>query len=141
MVPGNSGSKIRWKWVRVPVEIWRDIRVQAKREKIAAWKVIQRAWSYWKATQREHHAGAMAVEKKAWYAYKLSASVGEFRGNPTEKNLELLKKTCDQISARLGIDTSKIVLAAEQLMKFNTKKNRMVLNDAAKEVVALIISL
>jgi len=132
---------IRWKLVKLPEEFYDEISIYARREKMARWKVLQRAWSFWKTNflfkkmENEENGG-----KKAWYVYKFSASVGELRAQPTEHNLNLLKKTCRQIEERLGIDTSKVILAAEQYVKKPTTKNRIPLNDAAKEVVAQIIA-
>jgi len=141
MANEKSVGKIEWKWVRIPVELYRDIEIHARREKIAFWKVIQRAFSYWKSAQRNHHATVSDVERKSWYVFKLASSVGELKANPTEKNFELLRKTCDQISSRLGVDTSKIVLAAQQYLKDPSNKNRMLINDCTKEIIAQIISL
>jgi len=135
MVPG----KISWKWIRVPEEIHSSISQMAKKEKIAIWKVVARAVTFYETARREKFREVSDLSKLSWYVYKFSASVGELRGNPCEENLRFLIKTCQQLTKRLGIDTSKVVLAAEQYVKRPTRKGRMVLNDASKEVVAQLI--
>ncbi|RLE88781.1 MAG: hypothetical protein DRJ67_01055 [Thermoprotei archaeon] len=132
-------DKIRWKWVRIPEEVWRSIRDQARRENIAIWKVLQRAWSYWVSASRSHHIDVANIDKLAWYVYKVSASVGEFRARPTEENLKWIENNAKILKDRYGIEADKLVLAARQYMKRPTKKSRMVLNDAAKEVIIQII--
>jgi len=140
--------KIQWKWIRVPVEVHEMITEFSKREKIAIWKVIHRAFSTWVNLYRSHYAPkdlpkgvgrGLEVDRAAWYAFKIASSVGELKAKPTEENFKLLVKTCEQIAERLGIDTEQVILAADQYVKSPTKKNRMVLNDATKVVVAQII--
>jgi len=132
-------GKIRWKLVKLPEPLWRDVKSQASKEKIAIWKLIERSLSLWRTASLGHFKAMPDVSKASWYAYKFSASVGEFRGKPTEENLRSLLETCKQVSQRLGVDTSKVALAAEQHLKRPTSKSRMVLNDASKEVVAQIL--
>ena len=132
-------SKIKWKWLRVPEEIWKGIREQAVKEKVAMWKVLQRSWSYWVTASRSHHTTISNIDKLAWYVYKVAASIGEFRGNPNEENMKWIENNARILKDRYGIDAQKLVLAAQQYMKRPTKKNRMVLNDTAKEVIIQII--
>jgi len=139
MAGAQVSGKIKWKWIRIPEEVWRGIKEASVREKMAEWKVINRAVTFYVSCAKAKFKDVSDLSKVSWYVYKFSASVGEFRGSPTPENYEKLLTTCRQISERLGIDTSKVALAAEQLMKKNDPKNRMVLNDASKEVVAQII--
>ena len=133
---------IRWKLVKLPEEFHREVSIYARRERIAIWKVLLRAWSFWKSNFVFKRMDTKKNGSKiAWYVFKLSASVGELRADPSERNLELLKKTCKQIQERLGVNTEKIVLAAEQYVKKPTVKSRIPLNDATKEVVAELIAL
>lgn len=129
----------RWAWVRIPRPLYIEIKMRAEKEDIAVWKVLQRAWSYWRATQLRHHVGHSEVDKAAWYAFKFSSSVGELKAAPSQSKLELLRKTCEQIRARLNIDTSHIMYAAEQYVRQPSEKNKVALNDAAKAVVAQIL--
>ena len=133
-------TKICWKWVRIPKEIHDEIKNQAQREKTAIWKILTRAWSYWRTTNRNHHVKHSDLDKIAWYIYKLSSSVGELRGFPKPGNLKQLEKTCQQIQKRLGVNTGKILLAAYQYLRDPSSKNRMVLNDSAKSVIFDILS-
>jgi len=138
-VKSVESGKIRWKWIRVPEELHAHLATVARSEKIAIWKVIERGVSFWETARREKFREVSDFSKLTWYVYKFSASVGELRGNPTDENLRHLIRTCQQIAKRLGVDTSKVALAAEQYVKRPTRKGRMVLNDTAKEVVAQII--
>lgn len=132
-------KKIVWKRVKVPAELHRMLVEEARREKIAVWKVIQRGVTLWRTSTRQAFKPVSDVSRCSWYVYKLSASVGELRGKPNAENLNLLTATCMEITKRLKVDTSALVLAAEQYVKRPSGKERMVLNDAAKDVVAQII--
>lgn len=132
-------DSIKWKWVRIPEEVWRGLREQAAREKTAMWKVIQRAWAYWVSASRTHHVKVANVDKLAWYVYKVAASVGEFRAQPTEENLRWIENNAKVLRDRYGINAEKLILAARQYAKKPSKKNRMVLNDSAKEVIIQLI--
>jgi len=131
---------IKWSKIKVPRELHQELMTLSKREGIAAWKIIHRALSYWRATNREHHANHPALDKLAWYIFKLSSSVGEFRGFPSPANLDLLDKTCSQLEERLGVNANKIRMAARVYLKQPSSQNRMVLNDAAKSVILEILS-
>ena len=133
-------GKIIWKWVRIPQELYTEIKNQAQREKTAAWKILNRSWSYWRSTNRNHHVEHKDLDKISWYIYKVSASIGELRGFPTPANFEKLDKTLKQIEARLKVNTEKVKLAASQYLKNPSYKNRMVLNDTAKSLVYDILS-
>jgi len=134
-------GKIVWKWVRIPREIHEEIKEQARREKTAIWKVLMRAWSYWRSSVRNHHTNVEDVGKLAWYIFKLASSVGQFKENPSDRNFDWIVKNCQTIKKRLGVDASPIVLAASQYKKRQTGKNKMALNDATKMVIAQLISL
>jgi len=133
-------NRINWKFIRLPLEVYQEIREQARKEGVAIWKVVHRAWSYWRSTNREHHVEHSELDKVAWYVYKLSSSVGELRGFPSPTNLDLLDRTCNQIEERLGVNCNRIRLAARQYVKAPSSKNRMVLNDAAKSVILDMIA-
>jgi len=124
----------------VPQEVYETIFTQAKRERIAMWKVIQRAWAYHVSTVKSFHQKSEPVDKIAWYAYKLSASVGEFRGNPTPENFARLEENVRELKERMRIDAQKVLLAATQYMRTKKNKDRMLLNDSAKEVIVQLIS-
>lgn len=128
------------KSVKLPEPLWYGIREHAKREKRPMWQVIQRAWGYWLSAYRSHHVEHNNLDRKAWYIYKLSASVGEFRANPSEENLAKLTKTCEQISQRLGVDTSLILNAVANYIRKPNTKTRMALNDATKAVIIQILT-
>lgn len=134
-------GKIVWKWVRIPREIHEQIKSQAEREKTAIWKVLIRAWSYWQSANRQHHTNVEDVGKLAWYIFKLSSSIGQFKENPSDYNLNWVVKNCEDIKKRLGVETSTIVMAAIQYKKKQDKKNKMALNDATKMVVAQMITM
>lgn len=132
-------KKIVWKRVKVPAELHRMLVEEARREKIAVWKVIQRGVTLWRTSTRQAFKPVSDVSRCSWYVYKLSASVGELRGKPNAENLNALIATCMEVAKRLKVDTSLLVMAAEQYVKRPSKKERMVLNDAAKDVVAQIM--
>lgn len=133
--------KIKWKLIKVPEEVWAELKRITARRKIAIWKLLEETLSYWRTQQLEHHATpGLTLDKVSWYAFKISSSVGELKANPTKDNLFLLEKTCNQISERLGIKTDEVLLSASQYIKKPTPRNRAVLNQATKHVIAQIIS-
>jgi len=131
---------ITWSKIKVPRELHQELMTLSKREGIAAWKIVHRALSYWRAANREHHANHSKLDKLAWHVYKLSSSVGELRGLPSPHNLDLLDKTCSQVEERFKVNTSMLRVAARLYLKQPSSQNRMALNDAAKSVIAEILS-
>jgi len=128
--------------VRLPKPLWGAIKSVATREKMPMWKVIMRAWSYYIKQYREHHEHARTtLEKAAWYCFKLSSSVGQFKERPNKFNYEMLKKTAEQLKKRLQIDVDLLLGAAGNYYMDHSATNKMALNDATKMVVATIIAM
>jgi len=130
----------RYTTVRIPVELRNVVKSLARRRKMPMWKIIHEAVTYYRSVYLTHHKEMNDVGKRAWYCYKLSASVGELRANPTKENLQLLLTTISQIEERLGVNAELLRAAAERYVKKPERKEKIQLNDAAKDVVAQIIS-
>jgi len=126
--------------VRLPRPLWGAIKSVATKEKVPMWKIILKAWSYYIKQYREHHVHARTtLEKAAWYCFKVSASVGQFKENPSKENYEMLKKTAEQLKKRLNIDIDLLLGAAGNYYMHHSGTNKMALNDATKIVVLSII--
>ncbi len=127
--------------ISVPYEVRDTVKSLATARKVAQWRVIHEAVMHYRLAYLSHFTTNTGwLNKAAWYAYKLSASIGEFRADPSEEKKGMLLRTIDQIEARLGVDCAALRYAVEAYAKSPSRKNRVVLNDAAKEVVGQIIT-
>ena len=130
----------RYTTVRVPVELRNVIKSLARRRKMPMWKIVHEAVTYYRSAYLTHFREFSGdLNKISWYTYKLSASVGELRANPTKENLQLLLTTISQLEERLGVNAELLRAAAERYVKKPERRERIQLNDAAKDVVAQII--
>ena len=128
------------KTIKVPEALWYGIREFAKREKIPMWQVVQRAWGYWLGAYRNHHVGHSDIDRIAWYIFKVSSSVGEFKAMPNEENYNRLLKTLVQLNERLGVEIDLVVECMKRYLNKPNLKNRMALNDATKALVIQILT-
>jgi hypothetical protein len=133
----NAGEKaVKWKRISVPEEVYRALKEEAEKQGVAVWKVLLDVLAGIRAKK-----GRKPLSKDdaiVWYVYKFAASVGEYRGSPTEENLKKLEETCWQLRERLGINVDDFLSVARQYD--GSHSARKVLNDAAKDVVARILS-
>jgi len=132
------GRKVsRWTTVKVPKEVRERISSLAKAEDKAEWKIVLDALAFYETQKRSPKVKEELPtwEKVSWYITKLATSVGELRGNPTKENLELLKKTCQQIEERLGVKTELLVRVAEAYVRDPGIDNRVELNAVTKMTI------
>jgi len=129
------------KLIRVPEELYNRLTKIAEEKDLPIWKVIAEALSYYEhyTKKTKEMQKLPRLDKASWYCYKLSASVGSLRENPTEENLTLLTKTCKQLEERYGIDASLLVKVATEYQKSKSTKDKIELNEIAKLVVGDII--
>lgn len=132
--------KRSWGVISVPQPLAERVKTLSKREGTAMWKILQRTVDYWIASYKGHFKDAPDLDKASWYAYKLSASIGELRAKPSAESLKMLRKTIAQVRDRLSVETSMLEKAASQYVKKPTRQNRVALNDAAKFTVLQIIA-
>lgn len=76
-----------------------------------------------------------ALDRIAWYAVKLSMSVGEFKAKPDDTNYNMLLNTANQVRERLGVDTSELLKACLQYRVDPSRQNRIAINEALKNTV------
>ena len=81
------------------------------------------------------------LDRISWYIIKLAMSVGHFKEYPDKLNYNQLKYTAKQIQERLGVDTSKLLVLAEEYMRKQDKETKIRLNEALKEIVKKMILL
>jgi len=137
----QTQSVKRWTTVKVPTELREFIRRLALKENKVEWQVIMNALSFYymqKQKPRVKEDGSL-IDKISWYITKIGTSVGSFKENPSEENLEKLKRTAQQIQERLGVDTSLLVRVAESYMRYHDEDSRMELNAALKMLILDII--
>jgi len=128
--------------IRVPDELYERLKALAQQKKVPIWKVILEALSCYENVEKKASGLSKLprLDKAAWYAYKLSASVGSFREKPTEGNLALLTQTAKQVEERLGVKTDLLIKVAAEYHKKPSTQNKIELNDTAKLVVGDIIA-
>ena len=132
--------KIKWKHIKIPEEFHAQLISWKKRHRIAIWKVLTTSFNFYVDAYRKHFKiPREKTEKIAWYIYKLSASVGAFRDNPSEENLNRLLLTIEQIKNRLNIPTRLLERAVKTYFDYPNKKNRIVLNDTCKNIIVGIL--
>lgn len=126
--------------IRVPVEFRNLVKTLAEKRGVPQWKILHESVVHYRIAFLSHFTmNTKKLNKASWYAYKLSASVGAFRSSPTPENKELLMKTIEQLEQRLGVNGEMLKRAIEDYYKVQSKKYKIALNDAAKELVAQVI--
>ena len=136
---GRQDKLVADKHIRVPWQLWAVIRQMANSDGVPMWQFVQKAVTHYLANYRAHFKDVSNLDKAAWYAFKLSSSIGEFKANPSDENLQMLLKTVEQVGNRLGIDVAALIGAIHRYKEKPNKKNRWALNDQAKLVVAQIM--
>jgi len=137
----QNESKKRWTTISVPTELREMIKNLALRENKSEWQIVMDSVSFYYAQKQKPRIKeeASILDKVSWYITKLATSVGALKENPSEQNLERLKKTAEQVQERLGVDTSLLVRVAEAYMRYRDEDSRMELNAALKMVILEII--
>jgi len=126
--------------IAVPIEVRNLIKYYSRTMHLPMWRLIYEAVTHYRQAYLSHfQLNTSKVNKVAWYAFKLGASVGEFRSNPNGENLSFLRTTIAQIKERLGIDTTLLESAVDRYARRADRKNRISLNDSAKDVIVHII--
>lgn len=138
---GRVRHKINWKLIKVPAEIHWTLKDLSQRTKTPIWKIIHQSFTYFRTAYLSHFSeNRSELDRKIWYIYKLSSSVGAFRENPTKKNLDMTMRTVGQIEKRLGVNMHELKLALKNYYVRPIKRNKVVLNDTCKMVLIEIIS-
>jgi len=122
--------------MRVPRSLRDKLKRKAEERGVAMWQLLIEAINTLEWTKK----GVMPrsdLDKVSWYVYKLSSSVGEFRGNPSQENRDTLLETIRQVRERLGVDATELEVAVRQYDGSHSR--RKVLNDAAKLTVMRIL--
>jgi len=132
---------LKYTTIRVPCELRDTIKDTAKRMHFSMWELVYQSVSYYRSAYLSHfEKDSTEIGKISWYIYKISASIGEFRGNPSKDNGELLQKTAEQLAERLGIDINMLKTAAIKYFQNPSQENRILLNDAGKDIVAQLLT-
>jgi len=128
------------KKIRVPTPLWGALKDQAKKEGVPIWVVLHRAFTAYISRYRSHYTRDVdAIDKAAWYSFKLAASIGRLYDNQGDEVKELLSKVIDQIKDRIGIDTRPLEAAIGAFLDNPSQKTRMLLSGATKKTIAEII--
>jgi len=130
----------------VPIEFKEKVKALAQKQGKAEWKVLLDAIALYEASLRKPRVKEELpiVDKVLWYIEKLCMSVGEFKANPSEENLQRTLRTVSQVKERLGIDTSlleRALIDYSRMVKGSNKSReeeaeaRMEVNMALKSVL------
>ncbi len=151
MAPEVSGrGREKGTTIWVPVEFKERVKQLAQKQGKAEWKILLDALALYETSLRKPRVKEELpiVDKVVWYVQKLAMSIGEFKANPTDENLQKTLKTIQQIKERLGVDTSILERAVNdyhRLLKGNRKERedeveaRMEVNMALKSVLIEIV--
>jgi len=132
-------EKINWKFIRVPSSLHNILKKKAAKEKKAIWKVILSSVAYRDEVTKKHHASVSDLDRKAWYIYKLTSSIGVFRELPNNITIDYVVRNCEQIEKRLGVDMAALREVAKAYLNRPSKQNRIALNETTKIVIKNII--
>jgi len=122
--------------MRVPKSLRDKLKRKAEERGVSMWQVLLEAintldWAKKGIIPRGD------LDKVSWYVYKVSASFGELRANPTPENKKATLETLRQLHERLGVDVDDVEVVVRQFDGSHEK--RKVLNDAGKLLVARIL--
>jgi len=138
MIPGKK--LVANKKIRVPTPLWGAIKDQAEREGVPQWVVLHRAYTAYISRYRSHYTRDVdAVDKAAWYAFKLAATIGRLYIDQGQETLELLNKVIEQIKDRIKIDTRPLEAAIGAFLDNPSQKTRALLSGTTKKTIAEII--
>jgi len=136
----KKGGRRKTTTIAVPIEVRDKVKYVAETMHLPMWRIIYEAVIHYREAYLSHfQLGVSELDKISWYCYKLSASVGELRGNPTKENLDMLMVTLEQIKDRLGIDTTLLEANAKRYLVNPDRNNKIALNGSAKEVIVHIL--
>jgi nucleotide-binding universal stress UspA family protein len=122
--------------MRVPRSLRDRLKRKAKERGVSMWQVLLEAinaldWAKKGIIPRGD------LDKVSWYVYKVSASFGELRANPSEENKRATLETLRQLHERLGVEVEDVAVVVRQYD--GSYEKRKVLNDAAKLTVMRIL--
>jgi len=134
--------KSTWTTIRVRRELKNTIQEHAMKLGIPMHKFIAKSIMFFVEQERKPKLkkDLPLIDKVSWYITKLSMSVGRFKENPTEGNLEKLIETANEVSERMEVDTSWIVKAGTDYFKRKDSESSMELNTALKNTVIMLIN-
>lgn len=133
----SQDKNVKWTTIKVPAELRDRIKALAERMGTAEWRVVLMGVSFLAKQIEEPRIkeDLPLIDKVSWYIAKLAMSVGAFKENPTEENLQRLRRTCLQIAQRYGIDTSIVLRTAEDYMRSPGTDTKIELNMSLKMVI------
>jgi len=140
-------SKIKYpatKKVRLPIPLWGAIKDQSEKEDVPMWVIVERAFTAYISRYRGHwKKDADGVDKAAWYAFKIGATIGRLydhdEGTLPEELQQTMAKVLAQVKERIGVDTSLLEAAIQNYLASPSQETRMLLSGEAKKVIAQII--
>ena len=127
------------KTVTVDAQTKKKIKELAVKNKATQADIVAKAIDL--MTKLESLENSNELDRIAWYIIKLAMSVGHFKEYPDKLNFNQLKYTSNQIKERLGVDTSKLLVLAEEYMRKQDKETKIRLNEELKSVVKKMILL
>jgi len=136
----------KWTTIKVPKDVYSQFKAMREKYGKATWRVLLESISFYDQITRKTALKAELpdIEKISWYITKLATSFGAFKENPSEQNLEYLRRRVKELRERLGVDASALLVLAEKYMKtkdiLEARKLRTDLNAAFKMVIKELLT-
>ena len=132
--------------ITVPVSLKEKIATIADRKKVAMWRVINEAMSFYETIQRKpkEKARLSELDKCSWYVFKFVKSVSLFQENPTKQNWLYLQDRIEELASRIfGKKIPELDVLAKlckRYMENPSRELKIEINETAKVIVSKIIT-
>jgi len=138
---GKKG-RISWTTVKIPKDLNNILNEYVEKLNLAKHKIIAKSLQFFVEQQKKPKIkkDLPMIDKISWYIIKISMSVGRFKENPTNANLDALIRTSNQVTERVGVDTTWVIRTAEAYLKKQDSENSQELNSALKNVVITMMN-
>jgi len=136
---------MKYTTIRVPVELKDRLTEIANKKKVAVWKIILEALTFYEQTEKKIEKGNSIprLDKCSWYIYKFARSLGAFLDNPNEENLRYVKERIRELRERIFNGRHELLEILSKLIEEyrSTKSTRtkIEINDVAKVIISDII--
>ena len=132
----------KWKFVRLPVEVYDELKKLGGGEERAFHEVITELLTKAKAKEG---LDPIMFDKASWYSFKLVTTVTFLKAyvqlglkDKVKEQLEMVKYVTNQIKERYGVETKEIYEVAKQYAEDGDKESMILLNEITKAVIKYI---
>lgn len=146
-----SETSESWISIKIPKSVYNHVSSLAEKEKVAIWKIIQRALSIYEDFSKKPSAkkDISIVDKISWYILKLVKSVSIFLEKPSRYNKGKVLERINEIKERLIKDCTKyeefcntldtLRTLVNQYEQNSSVQNKITINDTTKLIIKMLI--